>query len=67
MGGQWIYEPHKCDLPSYLERRKYRRGSIWECDCGLQYFLDNNLDMFPDACGKTICARQGGHEGPCNF
>lgn len=70
MSGKWIYEVesqlHKCSFPK-IKRGEHNPGSIWECDCGLQYELTNRGFLKPAYCGKAICVKQGGHPGNCNF
>lgn len=41
MSGKWIYEPenlHECELPK-VHLGKHKPGSIWKCECGLEYVL----------------------------
>ena len=69
MAGKWIYKTisiHKCRLPN-VRFTGYLPGSIWECECGLQYEVNLSFKLIAIACGKTICAKQGGHEGSCIY
>jgi hypothetical protein len=72
MSGEWIYDAveteqiHKCKLPP-VRFTGYLPGSIWKCECGLQYVVSTKNNLIPSPCGRGICAKQGGHPGNCNF
>lgn len=68
MSGKWIYEAqsHKCNFPK-IKKDKHNPGSIWKCECGLEYVLNRSSFFVPSYCGKTMCHKQGGHPGNCNF
>lgn len=44
MTGRWtktvMKSDHECHFPAI---GAYGRGSVWECDCGKKYQLDENL------------------------